>query len=238
MKEHVFEAYVTNLGKYNEGDLVGEWVKFPTTTEELQSVLDRIGINEEYEEYFVTEYSSEVVNGLNNHLDEYEQLDNLNYLARRIQEMDQGELEQLNEVMGNNIDVDQEGAIGCINLTYNLDKYNYYPEVTTEEELGIYLVEELETFDVNSMGEFSHYFDYEAYGRDECIKDGGTFVKNGYINKTNTEWAYEYDGNIQNIPDEYRIKTADEQLESAIEKAVDEAMEAAEIPEPDFEMEL
>lgn len=24
-----FEAFITNLGKYNEGVLVGEWVKFP-----------------------------------------------------------------------------------------------------------------------------------------------------------------------------------------------------------------
>ena len=27
----LFEAYITNLGKYNEGFLVGEWVKFPVT---------------------------------------------------------------------------------------------------------------------------------------------------------------------------------------------------------------
>ena len=33
-----FEAFITNLGKYNEGELVGEWVKFPTTSEELQKV--------------------------------------------------------------------------------------------------------------------------------------------------------------------------------------------------------
>ena len=33
-----FEAFITNLGKYNEGALVGEWVKFPTTAEELQKV--------------------------------------------------------------------------------------------------------------------------------------------------------------------------------------------------------
>ena len=26
----LFEAYVTNLGKYNEGELVGEYLKFPT----------------------------------------------------------------------------------------------------------------------------------------------------------------------------------------------------------------
>ncbi len=25
-----FEAFVTNLGKYNEGMLIGEWVKLPT----------------------------------------------------------------------------------------------------------------------------------------------------------------------------------------------------------------
>lgn len=38
-----FEAFITNLGKYNEGDLVGEWVKFPTSAEELEAVFKRIG---------------------------------------------------------------------------------------------------------------------------------------------------------------------------------------------------
>ena len=37
-----FEAFITNLGKYNEGELVGEWVKFPTTSEELQKVFERL----------------------------------------------------------------------------------------------------------------------------------------------------------------------------------------------------
>ena len=32
-KDYPFAAFITNLGKYNEGDLVGEWVKFPTTPE-------------------------------------------------------------------------------------------------------------------------------------------------------------------------------------------------------------
>ena len=39
-----FEAFITNLGKYNEGELIGEWLKFPTTPEELQNVFERIGI--------------------------------------------------------------------------------------------------------------------------------------------------------------------------------------------------
>ena len=28
-KDYPFAAFITNLGKYNEGELVGEWVKFP-----------------------------------------------------------------------------------------------------------------------------------------------------------------------------------------------------------------
>ena len=41
----LFEAYVTNLGKYNEGELVGETLKFPATTEEVQALLKRIGVD-------------------------------------------------------------------------------------------------------------------------------------------------------------------------------------------------
>ena len=43
-KDYPFAAFITNLGKYNEGELVGEWVKFPTTAEELKEVFKRIGI--------------------------------------------------------------------------------------------------------------------------------------------------------------------------------------------------
>ena len=39
-KDYPFAAFITNLGKYNEGALVGEWVKFPTTAEELKTMLE------------------------------------------------------------------------------------------------------------------------------------------------------------------------------------------------------
>ena len=45
-KDYPFAAFITNLGKYNEGDLVGEWVKFPTTAEEMKEVFRRIGIGQ------------------------------------------------------------------------------------------------------------------------------------------------------------------------------------------------
>ena len=62
-----FEAFITNLGKYNEGELVGEWVKFPTTSEELQKVFERIGIGSKddfgnpYEEWFISDYDCYVM---------------------------------------------------------------------------------------------------------------------------------------------------------------------------------
>lgn len=73
----LFEAYITNLGKYNEGELVGEYLKFPTTPEEVQALLKRIGIDGvRYEEIFITDFDGDVL-GLYDHLGEYENIDEL-----------------------------------------------------------------------------------------------------------------------------------------------------------------
>ena len=57
-RDCAFEAFVTNLGKYNEGFLVGEWVKFPVTNEEMQAIFRRIGIGRRYEECEAAGYVS------------------------------------------------------------------------------------------------------------------------------------------------------------------------------------
>ena len=94
-----FEAYVTNLGKYNEGRLVGESLKFPTTTEEVQALLKRIGIDGvRYEEIFITDYEVNI-SGLYDCLGEYESIDELNYLASLISEMDQSDREKFEAVI-------------------------------------------------------------------------------------------------------------------------------------------
>ena len=41
----VFEAFVTNPALYSAGHLVGETLRFPTTTEEVQALLKRIGVD-------------------------------------------------------------------------------------------------------------------------------------------------------------------------------------------------
>ena len=58
----VFEAYITNVGKYAEGQLVGETLKFPATTEEVQSLLKNIGVDGvRYEEFFITAFDGDVM---------------------------------------------------------------------------------------------------------------------------------------------------------------------------------
>ena len=91
----VFEAYITNLGKYAEGQLVGETLKFPATTEEVQSLLKNIGVDGvRYEEFFITAFDGDVM-GLYDYLTEYENLDELNHLAHLISELDSDEIETL-----------------------------------------------------------------------------------------------------------------------------------------------
>ena len=91
----VFEAYITNLGKYAEGQLVGETLKFPATTEEVQSLLKNIGVDGvRYEEFFITAFDGNVM-GLYDYLTEYENLDELNHLAHLISELDSDEIDTL-----------------------------------------------------------------------------------------------------------------------------------------------
>ena len=95
----VFEAYITNLGKYPEGQLMGETLKFPATTEEVQSLLKNIGVDGvRYEEFFITAFDGDVM-GLYDYLTEYENLDELNHLAHLISELDSDEIETLEAVL-------------------------------------------------------------------------------------------------------------------------------------------
>ena len=84
----LFEAYVTNAGKYSEGQLVGETLKFPTTAQEVEALLKRIGVDGvRYQEIFITSFDGDVL-GLYDHLSEYENLDELNHLACLLSEVD------------------------------------------------------------------------------------------------------------------------------------------------------
>ena len=212
-KDYPFAAFITNLGKYNEGELVGEWVKFPTTAEELKEVFKRIGIGQRddfgqpYEEWFITDYDC-YVDGLYDKLGEYESLDELNYLASKLDEMSDSEYAQFQAgmEMGDHCGSLQE----IINLTENLDCYEIYPHIEDYDDLGRYYIEELEVMQVPEH--LQNYIDYEAYGRDVAMDENGSFTDQGYVRDTGDRFCEYYDGERGSIPDEYRVMSFQDDL--------------------------
>ena len=227
-KDYPFAAFITNLGKYNEGSLVGEWVKFPTTAEEMQKVFERIGIGSKddfgqpYEEWFITDYDC-YVDGLYDKLGKYENLDELNYLASKLDEMSQGEYEQLQAAMeiGDHSSDLQE----IINLTENLDCYDIYPDIHDHDDLGRYYIEELDAMQVPEY--LRNYIDYEAYGRDVALEEGGEFTDLGYVRDTESSFHEYYDGEHGSIPEEYRVMTFQDAEELTEEEKSEWAMDIA-----------
>ena len=212
-KDYPFAAFITNLGKYNEGELVGEWVKFPTTAEELKEVFKRIGIGQRddfgqpYEEWFITDYDC-YVDGLYSKLGEYENLDELNYLASKLDEMSNSDYAQFQAgmEMGDHCGSLQE----IINLTENLDCYEVYPHIADYDDLGRYYIEELEVMQVPEH--LQNYIDYEADGRDVAMDENGSFTDQGYVRDTGDRFCEYYDGERGSIPDEYRVMTFQDDL--------------------------
>ena len=196
----VFEAYITNLGKYAEGQLVGETLRFPATTEEVQSLLKNIGVDGvRYEEFFITAFDGDVM-GLYDYLTEYENLDELNHLAHLISELDSDEIETLEAVLNKG---DHTSSVAdIINLVHNLDCYSLHPGVTDDETLGRIYVEDMELLDVPDN--VLPYFDFEAYGRDVRINEGGHFAPGGYVFNNGGSFVERYHG-MEDIPPEHRI---------------------------------
>lgn len=210
-----FEVFVTNLGKYNEGELVGEWVKLPTTEEEMKAVFERIGIGAKdefgqvYEEYLITDYDCSI-HGVTQVLGEYESLDALNYFAARLDEMKKHEQEHFVAIMESGCD-EVSDLTDLINLTYNLDCYDFIPGIHDYDDLGRYYFSESGYNDDNRFGSFVDYIDFEQYGEDCAINEGGKLTNEGYIRPTGDSWTNYFDGSRDDIPDEYKITGSGEE---------------------------
>lgn len=167
----MLRIYLTNLRKYNEGMLVGEWVDLPVSEEELSKVFDRIGINDEYEEYFITDYESDI-DGLK--VGEYENIDDLNELAEALEDLDSEEENVLSVML-------EDGCTFEEALEKIKDRdYMVYYNCDSMEDVAYQVVEESGL--LNGIPEkVARYFNYEAYGRDLEIE--GTFyqINNAYI---------------------------------------------------------
>lgn len=156
MKE--MSVYVVNLGKYNEGELIGDWFVPPIDWEDVKN---RIGLNNEYEEYAIHDWQ------LPFDINEYTSIEEINYLYDMVEEL-------LSTDIGEVIyDIQNTFFSSLKELYENKDNIIYYSECYSMEDVAYYLINELSV-----LGEIpvaiQNYIDYEAYGRD--LKFSSNFV--------------------------------------------------------------
>lgn len=93
-----------------------------------------------------------------------------------------------NELAENLEDVDEDIVLSFIEsdssdpkalANAEFDDCRLYPDVATDRDLGEYVVEELGV--ELSKETLQNYFDYEKYGRDVRLEEGGSFVDKGYF---------------------------------------------------------
>ena len=196
----MIEAYVDNLGKYVKGDSCGEWIRFPASQEDVKALLSKIGVDGVlYEEIIITDYKTDV-DGLCKYMGEYEIVDELNYLAALLEDMEEWEVEKFEAAIAYG---EYTGsAKDLINLAQNLDCYEYYSDVHNEDDLGRYYIDELSALEIPEYLE--RFFDYEAYGDEMCQDNGGVFINGGGYVENGGGFTEHYSGR-EDLPEEYRI---------------------------------
>ena len=184
----MIKVYLANLGKYNEGELVGEWLELPCTEEEMEQKLVEIGVahyNDKgefiqyvietdakgyeyvYEEYAIHDY--EVPEGLDLEIGEYTNLNELNELAEKLDNLGESDMEVLKALVElgymtekDLYEKDLEKEIGDSCVIYLEDSF-----ASDEQRLGEAYIEQVYG-DVSNMDSetLARYFDFEAFGRD------------------------------------------------------------------------
>lgn len=153
---------VTNLKKYNEGALVGEWVSLPC--EGLEEVLNEIS-NNGNDELFISDYETDI-NGLK--ISEYEDILQLNEIAEEIEGMYEDELIAFQAYLEQYNDIEQ--ALEEVRQ----GNYTIYYDCDDMSDVAYQVVNDCGLLD-GVPEEVKIYFDYEAYGRDMDIE--GTFIQ-------------------------------------------------------------
>lgn len=154
--------FLTNLGKYNEGELVGQWLDLPATAEEIVRTQWNILIDgEEYEEYFITDYEDSPFV-----VEEYHNLEFLNEVAEIWETLNERE-KQIMDHLTNYCGYEFEKAAEKIKE----GDYQIFDDISDEVELGYALAEDWEIPE-----HLKNYIDYESIGREATFS--GWYIEN------------------------------------------------------------
>lgn len=162
-------VYLANLGRYNEGELVGAWFTPPIDYDDLKEKLE---LNAEYEEYALHDAE------LPFELGEYITIEEINRMCELVEEVEGTPIyNALTEIQENWFSTLEE-------LIEHKDDIVNYSDCETMEDVARYLVDECGILE--GMSETSkQYFDYKSYGRDLEIEGNFLVTNNGVFELCN-----------------------------------------------------
>ena len=203
--ERVNEVFSIQLHnrQLNEQGKDGVWLDMPTTTEQLQAALRQIGISADNpQDFFINGYSYPEGQRLALPYDMVlaADVDELNFLAARLGQLDAAEIAELNAALQN-----PKGGFASIgqiiDFTENADYYVHLPDVHTAAALGDYYLNRSGMVDMPQ--EWKAGIDTAQFGRHISQQEQGAFTEYGYIVKSGDKWQRVHEG--QPVPEEYRV---------------------------------
>lgn len=140
-----------------------------------------------------------------------------NPLSRPVQEITHAAHNEVRKVEQENVGVEAllevdkhcDTVAKLINLTGNLDCYEFQPNISDYEDLGRWDLYERSEFTRSMVEALEDYIDFEAYGHDVAQGEGGKLVECCYVFPSGSEFYEEYNGDFDTIPDEYVVYTPD-----------------------------
>jgi antirestriction protein len=185
----MIKLYIANLGKYNEGQLIGKWVELPITEEELNEVFAEIKLGyfdnngnyhhgylengSFYEEFAIHDYECNIEGAVISEWADIWELNELAEMLERADEYDKQIIESCLEVYGGEIS----------DYVDTINEYTLLEGVNTNYDLGYYYIEEAGIYDLDSLGNLRYYIDYEQFGRDIAYDFDGGFSRHGFIHR-------------------------------------------------------
>ena len=181
----------------------GVWLDLPTTTEQVQVALRQIGISSDNPQgLFISGYFAEEEKrfAISYNMVLASNVDELNFLASRLETLSTGERAELNAAL--QAPQSELFSIGRItDFPENLDYYVHLPDVHGPAQLGDYYLNRSGMVDMPE--EWKGGIDTAQFGRYVAQQEQGAFTQYGYLVKSGDEWQKVHEG--QPVPEEYRV---------------------------------